>query len=160
MKSAKQIFEAYVREKLGLKTPLALPLPVKYDGMTYFWGANNEMIADSHADIEDDLLRIRGWGRIQYVKEEDKTPEELQDEAAHWIADAINAYAEIQLHHVLRVLGGHVDIDSYEIENNQIDITLFQYDVNDVRVHIFLPLTPPSEWEEETFEALNKLLGL
>lgn len=89
-----------------MKAPTVMPLPVKYDGMGYYWGKDGEMVADWDEGVNvGDGFRIRGWGRIQYIKAE-KTPEELQDECAYYIADAINAYSSIQLHHVLQALYG------------------------------------------------------
>lgn len=87
------------------KIPVALPLPVKYDGMNFYWGKGGEMVADFDEGVNTgDGFRIRGWGRIQYLKEENKTPEQLQEECAFYIERAINGYAEIQLHHVLEAI--------------------------------------------------------
>lgn len=91
------------------QVPKALPLPVEYDGMMYFFGKDPKVGDAIVADIDmtegfADGFRIRGWGRIQYMKEEGKTPEQLQDEVAYYIADAINAYSEIKLHHVLQAM--------------------------------------------------------
>lgn len=90
------------------KKPIALPLPVKYDGMMYFFGKDkivgDAMVADIHMTdgfTEAEGFRIRGWGRIQYLKEQGKTPEQLQDECAYYIQDAINAYGEPQLSDLL-----------------------------------------------------------
>ncbi len=102
-----------VREKLGIPLPPALPLPVRYDGMNYFWGPENQVVGDQVSDYtqgeyKDDTLgepfRIRGWGRIQYMQDDTKTPAQLQDEVAYFIADAINAYSKVTLHHYLKVL--------------------------------------------------------
>ena len=54
--------------------------PVKFEadcGM--FFDAN-----DKH------FLDIRGWGHIQYMKIEGKTPEQIQDELGLFIQNAIN----------------------------------------------------------------------
>lgn len=106
--------EAFVREKLGLKIPEALPLPVRYDGMNYYWGENNQIVGDIVPDYDGgEFFRIRGWGRIQYLKVDGKTPEELQEEVAYWIADAINAYSQLSLQHWLRVLRGCHYVEMY-----------------------------------------------
>ena len=90
------------------KKPVALPLPVRYDGMMYFFGKDKVIGDATVADIdmtdgftEAEGFRIRGWGRIQYLKEQGKTPEQLQDECAYYIQDAINEYGEPQLSDLL-----------------------------------------------------------
>jgi hypothetical protein len=95
--------------------PCHLPLPVRADDFgQYIWGPENEMVADcvrdyTQGEYKDDELgepiRIRGWGRIQYIKDPEKTPTQIQDEIMEWVADAINAYAEPTLNDVLMALG-------------------------------------------------------
>lgn len=94
------------------KKPVALPLPVRYDGMMYFFGKDKVVGDATVADIdmtdgftEAEGFRIRGWGRIQYLKEQGKTPEQLQDECAYYIQDAINEYGEPQLSDLLYTIG-------------------------------------------------------
>jgi len=106
-----QLLDQRIRELVPSlpQVPKALPLPVEYDGMMYFFGKDPKVGDAIVADIDmtegfADGFRIRGWGRIQYMKEEGKTPEQLQDEVAYYIADAINAYSEIKLHHVLQAI--------------------------------------------------------
>jgi hypothetical protein len=74
--------------------PKELPLPVRYDGMQYYWGSNDEMIADFDEGVNiGDGFRIRGWGRIQ--------DEKSQDMCARYIEKAINTYSDIRLADVL-----------------------------------------------------------
>ena len=105
--------ENKIRELAYLeKIPVALPLPVKYDGVQFYWGKNSEMVADFDEGVNTgDGFRIRGWGRIQYLKEENKTPEQLQEECAYYIEKAINAYSEITLQNVLFVFASLNKID-------------------------------------------------
>ncbi len=59
----------------------------------YIWDANGEVVADSDQLIEDGAaMRIRGWGRIQYLKE--FNPEDLQDEVGKHCALALTQYWE------------------------------------------------------------------
>ena len=132
--------EAWVRsQRPALKLPTALPLPVKYDGINYFWGVVNEMIADQISDYtqgeyNDDTLgepfRIRGWGRIQYMQDDKKTPHELQVEVGYWIAKAINAYAKPSLQDWLAVLDQDIckttDFN-FRVRDGQVHIPLFRY---------------------------------
>lgn len=113
----KEKAEAYVREKCGLKIPDALPLPVKYDGINFYWGGEESgMVADIVPDYDGgEFLRIRGWGRIHHLKVEGKTPEQLQNDVAFWIADAINAYSKLQLQHYLQVLDKQAKL--YQLNN-------------------------------------------
>ena len=104
------------------KKPVALPLPVRYDGMMYFFGKDKVIGDATVADIdmtdgftEAEGFRIRGWGRIQYLKEQGKTPEELQDECAYYIQDAINAYGEPQLSDLLHTIHEKWSIRSFVI---------------------------------------------
>lgn len=103
----KQHSEKRIRELVPskFKIPVALPLPVKYDGIAYYFGPQSEIVADFDEGVNTgDGFRIRGWGRIQYMKELGKTPEQLQDECAYYIQDAINAYSEIQLQDVMQAI--------------------------------------------------------
>jgi hypothetical protein len=94
-KQTEKILKAIREACPELKVPKDLPLPVKYDGMMYYWGKNGEMVADFDNGVSDgEGFRIRGWGRIQ--------DEESQDECANWIADAINTHAEPHLEDLLR----------------------------------------------------------
>lgn len=146
--------EAYVREKCGLKVPEALPLPVKYDGMVYYWGANDEMIADTIPDFAGgELLRIRGWGRIQHLKVEGKTPEQLQDELAYWIADAINAYSKPHLQHWLRVLEGKLGT-LFVVRNSELAV-----EVRKGR-DILFNLTTGQPDAEADYKSLCDILGI
>jgi len=108
MKIQQQLCER-LYELFPKKVPVALPLPVKYDGIMYFFGkgedGGDEIVAD--IDMTDGFaegFRIRGWGRIQYLKEEGKTPEEIQDEVAYYIQDAINDYSKFTLSDVLMAI--------------------------------------------------------
>ncbi|WP_240465437.1 hypothetical protein [Pseudomonas aeruginosa] len=47
------------------------------------------MVADNHVD-GDQVLRVRGWGRIVYME----NPEELQDEFGAMLAEALTEYVE------------------------------------------------------------------
>lgn len=63
--------------------------PFTYDNMGgYIWDAENEMVADTPEMTE--VVRVRGWGRIQYMK--DVNPEELQDQVGEMIAEALTDY--------------------------------------------------------------------
>ena len=85
--------------------PKDLPLPVRYDGMMYYWGKDGEMVADFDSGVNDGAgFRIRGWGRIQ--------DEKSQDECAKYIEQAINSYSQIQLQHILRAMTVNVDISN------------------------------------------------
>lgn len=82
--------KARIVKIIDKKTPIELPLPVRYDRFgTMILGKNDEHVAD-----------IRGWGRIQYKE----NPEEKQDEVGEYIAAAINATQEITLADVLRAI--------------------------------------------------------
>lgn len=39
--------------------------PFTYDGISYIWDANREMVADFRS--ADKSIRPRGWGRFQYM---------------------------------------------------------------------------------------------
>lgn len=45
--------------------------PFTYDGISYIWDANKEMVADFRAfpnmTVADGRIRPRGWGRFQYM---------------------------------------------------------------------------------------------
>ena len=64
--------------------PKDLPLPIRWDGQHYFWGKNNEMVADIDLVQTGEGFRIRGWGRIQ--------DEDRFQECAKYIEKAVNAY--------------------------------------------------------------------
>ena len=156
--------EAYVRKAIPeLKVPEGLPLPVKYDGMAYYWGTdldgNPEVVADTVDDFEGgEFLRIRGWGRIQYLKVEGKTPEQLQDDVAYWIADAINAYAKPQLQHWLRVLGAKGDFaitDSGELLKWDNPDTHFKYWHNTGVTFNLTTGQPATEADYKTFNEIT-----
>lgn len=174
----------HIREVCGLKIPYALPLPVKYDGYNYFWGAENEIVGDVVDDYTqgeykaDDIgepFRIRGWGRIQYIQHPDKTPEQLQNEVAVWIAEAINAYSVPKLEHVLMAmkLTGHHweslsvkgDIMKFAIPSTE--VTHFtdpdngtpgeNYNWHEFEYNLSLPADQQSD---EFYEALADILGI
>lgn len=50
----------------------------------YIWDANQEMVADR---TEQALLTVRGWGRLQHLR----NPEALQDRIGELIAECLNA---------------------------------------------------------------------
>lgn len=88
---ADRLYELLPHKK---KVPKDLPLPVRYDGISYYWGKNGEMVADFDEGVNTgDGFRIRGWGRIQ--------DEKSQDECAKYIEEAINDYNAIRLADVL-----------------------------------------------------------
>lgn len=49
----------------------------------YIFDADGHMVADRQ--LEEGILRIRGWGRIQYME----NPKQLQDEVGRLIAKAM-----------------------------------------------------------------------
>ncbi len=51
----------------------------------YIWDNNNEMVLDQ-ADLVETSWRIRGWGRISYLKD----PEQLQDAVAALVGEALH----------------------------------------------------------------------
>lgn len=119
-----QLLEKHVRELVPNieKIPSALPLPVKYDGMMYYFGKDGEIVADFDEGVNTgDGFRIRGWGRIQYLQEENKTPEQLQDECAFYIEHAINAYSEINLADVLQAINKDGDYKRTSIHSHESD---------------------------------------
>lgn len=65
-------------EALGLYLP-----PFRYVH-GYIYDARNNMVADESGHC----LRVRGWGRISYLKD----PETLQDAAGEIIAEALTEY--------------------------------------------------------------------
>lgn len=72
---------------LDLYTP-----PFTFDEMGgKIWDAKGNMAADN-GDIETYMARVRGWGRIQYLK--DFEPEELQDAVGEHMAKAMTEYWE------------------------------------------------------------------
>ncbi|NPW01848.1 hypothetical protein [Pseudomonas aeruginosa] len=73
------------KRALALYTP-----PFSYDSFGgYIWDAKQNMVADNHVD-GDQVLRVRGWGRIVYME----NPEELQDEFGAMLAEALTEYVE------------------------------------------------------------------
>ena len=59
----------------------------------YIWDANNQMVADQEIYQEEaikSIMRIRGWGRIQYLKK--FKPEDLQDEVGKLCAQALTEF--------------------------------------------------------------------
>ena len=65
-------------EALGLYRP-----PFRYEH-GYIYDARNYMVADESSHC----LRVRGWGRISYLK----NPEALQDAAGELVAEALTEY--------------------------------------------------------------------
>ena len=72
------------------RTAMALYAPPFKHHRGYIWDSKNEMVADD--DAVDVMARIRGWGRIQQLPD----AAALQDEVGQMIADALNAYYELQ----------------------------------------------------------------
>lgn len=58
--------------------------PFRFDGISYIWDANGEMVADGKID-EDIGPRVRGWGRMKYLKDTDA----LFVETGHALAEAL-----------------------------------------------------------------------
>ena len=59
-----------------MKIKEVIDFPVRYDDYgQQIWDSNNHLICD-----------IRGWGRIQYMKDAEK----IQDSVGQFICDAIN----------------------------------------------------------------------
>jgi hypothetical protein len=56
--------------------------PFRYDGISYIWDADNNMVADFR-DENPGFIRVRGWGRISYMKD----AEALHDEVIVLITD-------------------------------------------------------------------------
>lgn len=55
----------------------------------YIWDAKGQMVADDHVDDHGTQpLRVRGWGRIGYLKD----AEDLQDEVGKHIAEILSAH--------------------------------------------------------------------
>lgn len=54
----------------------------------YIFDSDGHMVADH--PLEEGILRIRGWGRIQYMG----NPEQLQDEIGKLIAQAMTEFWE------------------------------------------------------------------
>ena len=74
-----------------------------YDGYSYLWTLDGNMLADINLDMEDndEPFRVRGWGYIQNMFRNPKTSKidvdaaaKFQDEIAEFIADAINEKIE------------------------------------------------------------------
>lgn len=76
------------KEAMGLYVP---PFHFEHG---YVFDSANHMVADDGEltgamNVKSAIAaRIRGWGRIQYLK----NPEQLQDEVGRMIADALNEY--------------------------------------------------------------------
>ncbi len=138
-----------IQELVGKKIPKALPLPVKYDGMVYFWGKDGEMVADCHME---DFFRIRGWGRIQ--------DESLQDECAYWIAEAINAHADLTLEDVLKAIESVMQ-DKWN--GNEPMLSNFQealWNHTKQVLHLWKLNKPYDDQLEETKQFIGKILGV
>jgi hypothetical protein len=169
MNKINQILEI-VREANGFTIPKDLPLPVKYDGIRYYWGKDGEMVADFDEGVNvGDGFRIRGWGRIQN--------EESQDECAKWIAEAINAYGSVYPHHLLVAIdmSGDTRYESTVIKGDTITVSLpnghathfideendtlgTNYDWAEFSLKIKEPLEPQLQASSELVETLYKLL--
>ena len=61
--------------------------PFKFD-CGYIWDAGGQMVADNNLDKDEQILRVRGWGRISYLE----NAEALQDEVGEVIAIALSDY--------------------------------------------------------------------
>ena len=67
----------------------------------YIYDSNGDCFADINARLDDTIeaadgsiaLRVRGWGRIQYIKSEFDC-EDLQDAVGHEIVKALNKHWE------------------------------------------------------------------
>lgn len=72
-------------QALSIYTP-----PFRYDEYGYIWDANNHMVADNHIEKDSDgaALRVRGWGRISYMK----NPEAIQDALGELMAKALTEF--------------------------------------------------------------------
>lgn len=66
--------------------------PFRYDSRGgYIFDADNRMVADQREnDPPGTALRVRGWGRIGYLKD----PEKLQDAAGELMAEALTVFWE------------------------------------------------------------------
>lgn len=78
-------------------TPLGEPSDLRHDVLAmyappfkfhkgYLWDSKMHMVADAHDEMA--IARVRGWGRISYMK----NPAELQDAVGAVIAEALNDY--------------------------------------------------------------------
>lgn len=65
--------------------------PFRYDEYGYIFDADGKMFADE-GGANEMLARIRGWGRLQYVKDSGFTPEQIQDECGRLFADALTEF--------------------------------------------------------------------
>jgi len=69
--------------------------PFKFDGISYVWDANGEMVLDGKddrekADLRGPIVLVRGWGRISYMAD----PEGLHTAVGELIAEALTEYWE------------------------------------------------------------------
>lgn len=54
----------------------------------YIHDADGRVVADNNVDADNQVLRVRGWGRISYME----NAEALQDEVGEVIAIALTEY--------------------------------------------------------------------
>ena len=87
-KLKKNIHENRASEPISERAFALYRPPFRYDGHGYLWDANGEMVADDRPESPSAIGRIRGWGRIGYLKE----PEKLQDMVGHLIAQALTEF--------------------------------------------------------------------
>lgn len=80
--------------------PLKVPKQIHSDALAlysppfrfehgYIFDSNHQVVSDD-GDRGDSVARVRGWGRISYLK----NPEALQDQVGHIIAEALTRYWE------------------------------------------------------------------
>lgn len=59
----------------------------------YIYDSANHMVADMDSEVRASVIaRVRGWGRIGYMRD----AAVLQDEVGDMIADALSAYYELK----------------------------------------------------------------
>ena len=73
------------KEELRARALSICKPPFKFE-RGFIFDADNNMVADN--PMEDGISRVRGWGRISYMK----NPEQLQDEVGEIIAEALTEY--------------------------------------------------------------------
>lgn len=67
--------------------------PFRYEH-GYIFDSQNEMVVDDASKSQEAAaLRVRGWGRISYLKD----PEELQDAVGALIAEALTTFWRTEL---------------------------------------------------------------